>query len=159
VVHQAIRPTNLLVRSRNNSALPDLLLTDFSFASLRLTIPDPSSYVAPEQWEGTPVAATDQYSLAAIAYRLLVGDTPFQGTPEQVKQQQFNAIPQPASESLAQLHVNIDTVLLMALAKEPQRRFASVGTFIHALQQAAQQREMPESVTLPAQPILASAQR
>lgn len=159
VVHQSIRPTNLLVRSRNSSALPDLLLTDFYIASLHPTIPDPSCYVAPEQWAGMPVAATDQYSLAAIAYLLLTGNTPFQGTPEQIKQQQLNAIPRPVNESSAQLPTDIDTVLLMGLAKEPQRRFPSVGAFISALQQATQQRTTPESVTLPAQPILTSVQK
>src|SRR5207245_7507543 len=38
-------------------------------------------YMAPEQWLGRPVFATDQYALAVIAYELLVGLSPFQGYP------------------------------------------------------------------------------
>jgi len=158
VVHQAVRPTNLLVRQLGNSALPDLLLTDFSFPSLLLTFPSPPSYVAPEQWTGTAVAATDQYSLAAIAYRLLTGNTPFQGTPEQIKQQHLYVPPQPASERLPQLHADIDTVLLIALAKKPQSRYPSITAFTNALQQATQQLAMPASVALPAQPVLPDVQ-
>ena len=88
VLHQDIKPTNFLIRLRNDQPdRPDLLLADFGIAKLTSATASSSQsirgtpiYMAPEQWDGHPVAASDQYALAIMVYELLVAP-PFEGQP------------------------------------------------------------------------------
>ena len=146
IIHQDVKPSNFLIRSRReNPTYPDLLLTDFGIAksntataSVSYTIRGTPAYMAPEQWDGYPVPATDQYALAIMAYQLLTGRPPFQGTLEQVMRQHFSAQPAPPSTLNPQLSSTIDAVILHALAKKPEDRFVSISTFAHTFQQALQ---------------------
>src|SRR5260221_8464777 len=94
--------------------------------------------MAPEQWDGHPEAASDQYALAIMVYELLVGRPPFVGNPGQVMRQHYLS-PPPAPSSLGgHLSPAIDAVLLRALAKQPEERFPSVTAFARAFQEAMQ---------------------
>src|SRR5216683_2345258 len=90
IVHQDVKPSNFLILSSRNSSLPDLLLADFGIAKLGIVTSNASQairgtpiYMAPEQWEGLPQPATDQYALAIMAYQFLAGNPPFRGGPAQ----------------------------------------------------------------------------
>jgi eukaryotic-like serine/threonine-protein kinase len=146
VIHQDIKPTNFLIRIRPEQPdRPDLLLADFGIAKFTSATASASQsirgtpiYMAPEQWEGHPVAATDQYALAIMVYELLVGRPPFVGNPGQVMRQHY-LTPPPAPSSLnPRLSPAIDAVLMHALAKQPEERFPSIVDFARAFQQAAQ---------------------
>ncbi len=100
-------------------------------------------YMAPEQWVGRPVLATDQYALAVIAYELLVGLPPFQGPPTHLMDLHLNVQPPAAGTLNQQVSPALDTVILSALAKRPEDRYPSISSFAHALAQAIQH---PESV-------------
>lgn len=144
IVHQDVKPSNFLVRSSEDArGRPDLLLADFGVAkstsvtaSVSQTVRGTPSYMAPEQWEGTPVPATDQYALAIMAYDLLTGHPPFQGGLGQVMYQHLHVTPQPPSKLNPCLPTDVDTVILHALAKKPEERFASIAAFARAFQQA-----------------------
>jgi eukaryotic-like serine/threonine-protein kinase len=146
VLHQDIKPTNFLIRERSDQPeRPDLLLSDFGIAkltsatgSLSQSIRGTPVYMAPEQWDGHPVAASDQYALAIMVYELLVGRPPFVGNPGQIMRQHY-LVPPPAPSSLGgHLSPAIDAVLLHAIAKQPEERFASVTAFARAFQEAMQ---------------------
>jgi serine/threonine protein kinase len=159
ILHQDIKPSNFLIRSRKEQ-LPDLLLADFGIAkfttataSVSQSIRGTPTYMAPEQWDGHPVAATDQYALAIMAYELLTGRPPFQGGPGQVMRQHYFTLPEPPSKLNARLSSSLDAVLLRALAKQPEERFASIAAFAHAFGQAAQDnREALASAQKPSTP-------
>src|SRR5258707_5836389 len=53
--------------------------------------------MAPEQWQGNPAPATDQYALAIMAYVLLAGRPPFNGRMEQLLLQHLSSPPAPPS--------------------------------------------------------------
>ncbi|HXR65625.1 MAG TPA: protein kinase [Ktedonobacteraceae bacterium] len=144
IVHQDIKPPNFLVRVRNSATnLPDLLLADFGIAKFigvtstsSQSVRGTPTYMAPEQWEGQPVPASDQYSLAIMVFQLLTGATPFRGSAGQVMHQHFTALPPAPSALNPALSSAVDAVLLCALAKRPAERFPSVLEFARALQQA-----------------------
>ncbi|QBD76444.1 hypothetical protein EPA93_10645 [Ktedonosporobacter rubrisoli] len=146
VLHQDIKPTNFLIREREDSPdRPDLLLSDFGIAKLMSATASASqsvrgtpTYMPPEQWDGYPVAASDQYALAIMVYELLVGRPPFVGNPGQVMRQHYLTSPPAPSELARQLSSAIDAVLLRALAKQPDERFADVLAFARAFEEAMQ---------------------
>ncbi|HLZ59750.1 MAG TPA: protein kinase [Ktedonosporobacter sp.] len=146
VLHQDIKPTNFLIRMRDNHpGRPDLLLADFGIAKLSSATASASQsirgtpiYMAPEQWDGHPVEATDQYALAIMVYELLVGRPPFVGNLGQVMHQHYMMSPPVPSTLNSSLSPAIDAVLLHALAKQPSERFPSVTMFARAFEEAAQ---------------------
>jgi hypothetical protein len=144
VVHQDVKPANFLLRlNTEHPHRPDVLLTDFGIArvssataSISHAIRGTPAYMAPEQWSGEPVSATDQYALAVMAYELLAGHAPFAGRQEQVMYQHFNVQPQPPSAFNQLLSKGVDAVIVQALAKRPAERFPSIAGFASALTQA-----------------------
>ncbi len=137
LVHQDVKPSNFLIRST--------LLTDFGIAKLitansssSQSVRGTPSYMAPEQWEGNPVIASDQYALGIMAYQLVTGRLPYQGGPGQIMYQHFTSEPQPPSAHMPLLPMEVDAVILQALAKKPEDRFDSIAAFAQAFQQAAQ---------------------
>src|SRR6266567_2752975 len=136
VVHQDVKPSNFLIRtSREHPKRPDLLLTDFGIAKLSMlasrasqSIRGTPTYMAPEQWEGRPVPATDQYALAVMMYA------------------HVNTQPQVPSALNPRLSTVIDSVVLRGLAKKPEERFPSIIAFAFAFRQTL--RSVDASVTL-----------
>ncbi len=144
IVHQDVKPSNFLIRSSEDaSGRPDLLLADFGVAkststtaSVSQSVRGTPAYMTPEQWEGTPVPATDQYAPAILAYDLLTGHPPFQGGLGQVMYQHLQATPQSPGTLNPRIPTDVDTVILHALAKKPEERFGSISAFARAFQQA-----------------------
>lgn len=148
ITHQDVKPSNFLIqRNEEGQSLPDLQLADFGIARISSattntsrTIRGTPAYMAPEQWSGNPVQASDQYALAVMAYDLLTGRLPFQGTLENLMYKHFQEQPPPPSQLNPKLPPEVDDVFRIALAKQPQERFASVSAFAEALRQALRLR-------------------
>src|SRR6266571_880390 len=144
IIHQDVKLSNFLIRRKKDlSSTPDLQLADFGIAKISSATSSVSHasrgtpiYMAPEQWNGDPVPATDQYALAIMTYELLTGRAPFRGRPEQLMYQHFQTSPQPPSSMQQGLPASIDAVLLHALAKQPEERFASIADFAAAFDEA-----------------------
>lgn len=144
IIHQDIKPSNFLIRGGKEFAdRLDLQLADFGIAKViapdaKMTMATRGTpiYMAPEQWQGHPVAATDQYALAIMAYHLLTGKPPFQGNQPQVMYQHLQEQPPPPSHINPQISPALDPVILRALAKKPDDRFPTIMAFAYAFQQA-----------------------
>src|SRR6266699_161064 len=160
ILHQDVKPSNFLIRNREEQPnRPDLQLADFGVAkftsataSMSQAIRGTPAYMAPEQWEGTPVPATDQYALAVMAYELLAGRPPFQGGMSQLMYQHFHVQPQLPSARHPGIPHDLDAVLLRALAKRPEERFPSLAAFAAAFGQAVQSTDAPAVAKPPAAP-------
>jgi serine/threonine protein kinase len=154
VVHQDVKPSNFLIRtSREHPKRPDLLLTDFGIAKLSMlttrasqSIRGTPTYMAPEQWEGHPVPATDQYALAVMLYELLTGRPPFRGTPMQMMYAHVNMQPKAPSTLNPRLSSAFDILILRGLAKRPEERFPSIIALAFAFRQAL--RSIDPSIAL-----------
>jgi predicted ATPase/DNA-binding CsgD family transcriptional regulator/tRNA A-37 threonylcarbamoyl transferase component Bud32 len=142
LIHRDIKPENMLLDGRSQ-----VLLADFGLALLAPThsastqAMDPAMagtapYLAPEQVQGHPRAASDQYALAVVVYEWLAGQRPFQGTPIEVAMQHVSAVPPPLREHLPDLSPEVEQVVMRALAKAPEQRFPSIQDFATALHQA-----------------------
>lgn len=158
IIHQDVKPSNFLLRSHDAvaSIVPELLLTDFGIAKLDTAtsrvshaIRGTATYMAPEQWRGHAVPATDQYALAIMIYELLSGQAPFRGGPEQLMYQHFSVQPEPPSRYNPLLSKDVDDIILKALAKKPEDRFWSITAFAQALQQASQSADAPTFINSP----------
>ncbi len=144
IIHQDVKPSNILVHGEaEHPSRLDLQLADFGVAKfMKMTsesqvIRGTPAYMAPEQWDGHPVPATDQYALAVMAYELLTGRHPFVGNGyQQMWHQHFHVAPGPPSMTNPALPQELDAVLLRALEKSPERRYSSVSAFAHAFQRA-----------------------
>lgn len=139
LIHRDIKPENMLLGSNG-----ELLLSDFGISIAPGTseqIPVGTvAYMAPEQIEGVPCLASDQYSLAVVVYEWLTGTKPFQGTMGQIVQQHLYIAPPPLRVYAPDVPLAVEDVVLCALAKDPRQRFKSVQVFTVALQDAFEAR-------------------
>ncbi len=150
-----VRPQSFIVHSaQTQTSLPDIQLLDIStietVAMKEIFMPAQATalYIAPEQWDGQPCAATDQYALCMVAYQFLAGRTPFSGPKERVIQQHRLIPPPPPSTINKYLSPAIDAVVLHALEKQPEQRFASVTQFVRALEQAIAYSDLRATLTI-----------
>lgn len=142
VIHRDVKPSNIMF---DNQGVP--FLVDFGIAKLmeatsgltgtNTTMGTPS-YMPPEQWRGEKVnPASDQYSLAVIAYQLLVGKLPFEATtPYALMHKHLNEVPHPPHLERSGIPEMLTLVLERALAKQPEDRFTDCSTFSQAFESA-----------------------
>ena len=143
VIHRDIKPANLLIGQRGEILVSDFgisIITQAGHTSLQSLqqIGGSPSYMAPELWLGKASQASDQYALAITVYEWLCGVRPFEGDIAALAHQHANVLPPSLRAKVPTLPPDVEQVILTALAKNPRQRFASVGAFALALEQAAQ---------------------
>src|SRR5262249_45443741 len=81
----------------------------------------------------------DQYSLAIVAYQWLCGEPPFTGygNMHMLPQQHIDALPPSLCERVPGLSPAVEQVIMKALSKEPEDRFATIEEFATALADAS----------------------
>ena len=143
VIHGDLKPSNVLVSRGGRVVLLDMglarLLARSDDAGASWGTPD---YTAPEIASGERVPAhllprSDVYALGCVAYELVAGRLPFvASTATQVLRMHQSMEPRPPSELRPDVPVQLDRVILRALAKDPARRIPSASDFRAALQRA-----------------------
>ena len=156
VVHRDLKPAHILVTSDGTPKLLDFGIAKLldpgesdwdagrTATSERMMTPD---YASPEQIRGEPATtATDVYALGVLLFRLLTGRRPYRlttGRPEELARAICEQEPEKPSAVVSaaggvhpcgispdklrrRLAGDLDTIVLKAMRKEPERRYASV---------------------------------
>jgi hypothetical protein len=133
VLHRELKPSNVLVDPRGVRFVTDFgLAKRLAEADASLTEPGQvlgtPKYMAPEQAAGRKdlTVAADVYSLGVILYERITGQAPFVGEDVlTILRQVREAEPPRPSAVMAGIHLDLETVVLKCLEKDPARRYAS----------------------------------
>ncbi len=147
VVHRDLKPGNILVDRDGTPKLLDFGIAkvlspgaageggaDAALTTLRALTP---RYASPEQVRGGRITtSTDVYSLGVLLYELLAGRSPYaadtgegleRAVCEETPPRPSRAAASADARAASRLRGDLDTIVLRALAKDPERRYASAG--------------------------------
>ncbi len=97
------------------------------------------AFMSPEQCSGKPVSEkSDLYSLAMMAYLMLVGELPFKGTAKELIEQQITLTPDAPHMRNPRLGEAVSRPILQSLAKDPEWRAPEVRAFVARLRTAVE---------------------
>ena len=142
IVHQDIKPTNILLTPEGRLLLADFGLGKMVAEKQSAQMPllqsvnptGPLEYIAPEQvWGNALDARTDLYALGVILYQMVTGKTPFEGeTAVQLLRQLVQASPPSPRLLRTDLPLAAEQVILRAMAKRPPDRYARAHDIANA---------------------------
>jgi len=137
-VHHDIKPSNVLLDEQLSPRIADLGLAAFyrqDRATAHREIVGTPAYMAPEiafskDTDPELRARADVYSLGCVAYELLTGRLPFDGTGNMsTLLRHAMEVPAAPSSRRANLPSALDDAVLRAMAKDPRERTSSVKAF------------------------------
>lgn len=139
VIHRDIKPQNMMLLSDGT-----IKVTDFGIAKQpnaeSITMTDKAigtvNYISPEQASGAKVDfRTDIYSVGVMLYEMITGRLPFiADSPVAVAMMQVSNEPLAPKEINPQVPTGLEQIVLKAMQKNPDDRFASASSMFKALE-------------------------
>jgi eukaryotic-like serine/threonine-protein kinase len=141
VIHRDLKPQNVLLDGDGRAKVADFGIARVSGMS-QLTRTDEVfgtvHYLSPEQADGKPAdERSDLYSLGVVLYEMLTGTLPFRGdTAIAVAMKHLREPPPSPRAARPEISADTESVVLRALEKDPERRFASASAMRASLDRA-----------------------
>src|SRR5215472_2334170 len=142
ILHCNLKPDNLLLGPKR-----EVLLSDFGLALFTPGIDILQAhedfevlthYMAPEQINGEPIPASDQYALAVLVYDWLSGSGPLEGTRVKRPSQHLFAARAMNQGQQSEVPQAVEQVIFKALSEDPALRYVDVLKFASAFEEANQ---------------------
>ena len=131
VVHRDIKPDNVMIAERHAvvmdfgvaKAMSDAKGTS-GLTSIGVSLGTPA-YMAPEQAAADPYIdhRADIYSVGVLAYEMLTGKPPFEGSPQSVLMAQISTAPKPLAQLKPDVPPAIAQIVMKCLEKDPANRY------------------------------------
>jgi serine/threonine protein kinase/tetratricopeptide (TPR) repeat protein len=137
VIHRDIKPDNIMIRTSPDGGY-QVKVIDFGVSAIRASdtralsgdICGTYKYMAPEQFEGKSLQATDIYQMGIVAYEMTAGKVPFQASgPAGLALQQREGIKVMPRQLRPDLPEAAEEAILKALSLDPSDRFRSARDF------------------------------
>ncbi|MBK7862296.1 MAG: protein kinase [Archangiaceae bacterium] len=151
LIHRDVSPDNLLISFAGQTKLVDFGIAKASLSAAQATragtVKGKFGYIAPEYLRGQPIdARADLFALGVVLYRAITGRRPFVGPSESaVSLAVLQQTPVWPTEIDPKLPQAMSAVVMMALEKSPDARFASARAMRQAIEQAARPAD-PDAV-------------
>lgn len=151
VIHRDVKPANLLAVLDGSGQVVDVKVSDFGSAlnlnadATQIHRVGSLAYMPPEQIEGGDVdCRADIYALGAVLYHLISGRPPFDAPHQMALMHQiYHQPPLPLVDQRQGVSPALDAVVLRALAKSPQERYADWEGFAQALSALVASQQVP----------------
>lgn len=158
LIHRDIKPHNILVTRDGHVKVTDFgIARAASTATLTQTgtVIGSVHYLSPEQAIGRQVGVfSDIYSVGVLLYEMVTGTVPFDGeSPVAVALKHVQTDPASPRLTCPDLPEALERVILRAMAKEPNQRYASIGQMLADLRRIQDEITVPPAASIQRQPI------
>lgn len=137
IIHRDIKPQNIMVQPDGNVKVMDFGIARAKNSVMQKTeaVLGTAHYISPEQAQGKELtAASDIYSLGIVLYEALTGELPFDGPDAvSVAMKQVNDLPVAPRELNSLIDPNLEAIIMKAMSKRPEDRFATAREMRHCL--------------------------
>ena len=140
VIHRDLKPTNILVDRSNRPIVADFGLArgagDETLTIEGSPLGSPA-YMSPEQARGDRARCDERADLFAVGvmlYELLTGERPFRGQRDAILHQVLHSAPTPLRQLNIKIPIDLETICLKCLSKDPNDRYASAAELMEELE-------------------------